>query len=363
MTGPAIAPTPSDVTPDWMTAVLRQAGRLGDGRVTDIAAKGVGHGQVGDSIRFTLTYAGPADGAPATLVGKFAAADPTSKATGATLQLYLREVAFYRDVAASVAINTPRILFAQFDPATNDFTLLMEDQAPARPGDQLAGCSAADAAVVMDQAAALHGPRWGDPTLGSLPWLQPNEQVRAMIRQVFPTVQAGFRARYADLLEEEFQVVGDALAAGVNAYMDHVAGAITVTHGDFRLDNMLFDVQGGAQPLATLDWQTVALGPGASDVAYFLGAGLPTELRRAHEVELLRRWHEGLKRHGVRDYDWDQCWRDYRLYAFSGTFTAVFASMNVERTPRGDAMFMTMARRHAQQILDHDGIGLLKSLG
>ena len=37
-------------------------------------------------------------------------------------------------------------------------------------------------------------------------------------------------------------------------------------HGDFRLDNMLFDVKGAAEPIAVLDWQTVALGNGLTDI-------------------------------------------------------------------------------------------------
>ncbi len=43
---------------------------------------------------------------------------------------------------------------------------------------------------------------------------------------------------------------------------------------------------------------------------------------------------------------------DYRRYAYAGYVMAVGASMLVERTARGDEMFLTMARRHAAQIED-----------
>jgi len=57
--------------------------------------------------------------------------------------------------------------------------------------------------------------------------------------------------------------------------------------------------------------------------------------------------------------DADRCWRDYRRCAFSGFIMAVFASMNVARTARGDEMFAVMAERPARQILALDSLALL----
>ena len=57
--------------------------------------------------------------------------------------------------------------------------------------------------------------------------------------------------------------------------------------------------------------------------------------------------------------DAEAIWREYRLYAFSGVLMAIFASMNVERTERGDEMFAVMAERPAWQALDLDSLSLL----
>ena len=57
--------------------------------------------------------------------------------------------------------------------------------------------------------------------------------------------------------------------------------------------------------------------------------------------------------------DGEGVWRDYRLYAFSGVLMAIFASMNVERTERGDEMFAVMAERPAWQAIDLDSLSLL----
>lgn len=352
-----IAARPQDVDAAWLTAVLRRAGVLGDASVSTVAAKPVGNGLVGDSFRFALTYDGPAPAAPTSVVGKFAAVDPVSKAAGVNLNLYAREVAFYRELAATVAINTPRPFFAGIDAETFDFTLLLEDMAPARQGDQLTGCSLEDARTAMLQAAALHGPRWADPALSRLEWLGSRDVVNTEIVEMVPPVLAAFRERYEELLEPELMAVCAGLPAIFGAYNADRSAPVTVQHGDFRLDNILFDVQGGAKPMATLDWQTVGAAPGLVDVSYFLSAGLAPEVRRAHETELVRTYHEALKGYGVADYDWDACWRDYRRFAVHGVFMAVFSSIAVERTERGDKMFMAMARGACAQALDHGTYG------
>ena len=55
-----------DLTSDWLTDVLRGSGALGDARVTAFTTAPIGTGQMGDSFRIGLTYAGDAAGAPAT---------------------------------------------------------------------------------------------------------------------------------------------------------------------------------------------------------------------------------------------------------------------------------------------------------
>ena len=357
MTAVKIAARPRDVDAAWLTAVLRGAGVLGEASVSAVVAKPVGNGLVGDSFRFALSYDGSAPGAPASVVGKFAAADPVSKAAGVNLNLYAREVAFYRELAGTVAINTPRALCADIDPETFDFTLLFEDMAPARQGDQLTGCSLEDAHTAMLQAAALHGPRWSDPALLKLEWLGSRDVVNTQIVDMVPPVLTAFRERYDDLLEPEFMAACAGLPTAFAAYNADRSAPVTVQHGDFRLDNILFDVQGGAAPMATLDWQTVGAAPGLVDVSYFLSAGLAPDIRRAHEAELVRAYHEALKGYGVADYGWDACWRDYRRFAVHGVFMAVFSSIAVERTERGDKMFMAMARGACAQALEHGTYG------
>jgi hypothetical protein len=355
---PAIAAGPAAVNADWMTAALRASGALPTGRVATVTARPVGNGLVGDSFRFTLTYDDAPAGAPASLVGKFPAADPSSRASGAGLRLYLREVSFYREVAHTVGIITPRAHYAQIDPDTHDFTLIFEDFGPARAGDQLAGCSVEDAHIALLEAAALHAPRWGDPSLEQLEWLNGGAESMGQVVAMLPMVIAAFRDRYDGQLAPECMALVERLPGAVAAMQTDRSSPVTLVHGDFRLDNVLFDIQGGARRMGTLDWQTLALGPGVTDVAYFLSAGLSPELRRVHERELVAGYHAELVRLGVGDFTLDHCWRDYRRLAVHGIMMGVFSAMAVERTERGDALFLAMTRGGCLQALDHGTFGM-----
>ncbi len=320
----------------------------------------VGTGQMCDSARINLTFDRPTD-APPTFVAKLPAADPTSRATALSLRSYETEVRFYQQLAPTLPIRTPTVFYADIDVETASFVLLMEDLAPARQGDQLVGCTPAEAAIAIDELVKLHAPRWGDPTLADLEWLHRDpEQSRMFMLSFLPMLWTGFRERYADRLGADVHQAGDALFTELESYFDAVREPLTVVHGDYRLDNLLFSSSGGEVcSVAVVDWQTCAHGPALNDVAYFIGAGLTVDDRRACEPELVRRYHTALVEAGVRDYGWERCWEDHRRGTWAGLITAVAASMLVEQTERGDEMFMTMAHRHARHALDLDAPALL----
>lgn len=75
-------------------------------------------------------------------------------------------------------------------------------------------------------------------------------------------------------------------------------------------------------------------------------------MRRPVERELVHEYHDGLVSHGVRGYDFQRCWDDYRRGAFAGFSVTVIASVIVQETPRGNEMFTAMAKRHARHALD-----------
>jgi hypothetical protein len=358
---PSLVSAPEAVTVDWLDSVLHESGDLAAAHVTGFGARSVGTGQVGENVRFTLEYDSEAQGAPASVVIKFPSLDAKSRATAVAQGIYRKEVSFYREIAATVGIRTPRCLFADIDLASQDFVLVMEDLAPALQGDQIRGCSVEQASIALDELAKLHAPRWGDPKLAEVSWLGRREPGGGQLLQaIYQSVWPGFVERFGSRLDAEQLALAEQLGAGLAAWVDGGEGPLTVTHGDYRLDNMLFGSGEAAFPLAVVDWQTVGHGVGTADAAYFLGAGLPLEVRRREELALMREYHRKLEAAGVKGYDWDACWLDYRRYAFSGVLMAVVASMIVGESERGDEMFAAMATRHTAHALDHDSLEFLR---
>ncbi|MEL6984464.1 MAG: phosphotransferase [Actinomycetota bacterium] len=115
-----------------------------------------------------------------------------------------------------------------------------------------------------------------------------------------------------------------------------------LVHGDFRLDNVLYGQGPPAPAMATVDWQTVALGPALTDVAYFLSGALDPETLATHEADLLTRYRNGLAERGVEPAE-DWVAEEYALGSPAGYVMAVVASQIVGQTERGDEMFLVMA--------------------
>lgn len=347
------------LTPERITAALRGGGSLAPGaRVVEVRTSQVGTGQMASCVRLELGFDTEADG-PASIVAKIPAADEASRRAGAA-GAYATEVSFYQQLAPKVSIRVPRCYHAELGPEPGDFLLLLEDLAPAEQGDQLTGCSPDQAELAVVQSAGLHAPTWGAVDLREAhPWL-----VRAMVGTgapgmgpVMEMLYPGFCERYEGRIDADVVALGHRLVGRLEHYYDKT-GPGSVIHGDYRLDNLLFGTPGGGPPVAVVDWQTHLWGDPVSDVSYFIGAGLLPEDRRNNERPLLESYRQALAAAGVA-LDADQCWKRYRLHAIAGWHMAVFASMVVVRTDRGDDMFCAMANRHGRQILDLDSESLL----
>ena len=249
----------ADVTPEWLTDALGAAGVLAGGaRVTSFEAEPVGTGQMADTTRFSLVYDPPGAG-PRSVVGKFASADEQSRSTGLALRAYEIEVRFYREVAARVGARLPMAYVAEVEPETGWFTLLLEDIVGAAQGDQIAACGPDVAAAVLEEMAGLHAPCWEAPDLAGLEWLnRATPESDGLLCMLVSSLLPGFLERYEDTLSPDHQAVCRVFAEHLPAWLQLRGGPRTASHGDFRLDNLLFQ-PGDPRPVV-VDWQTRRLG-------------------------------------------------------------------------------------------------------
>ncbi|OBA90084.1 phosphotransferase [Mycobacteriaceae bacterium 1482268.1] len=341
---------PRDLTAEWLTAAL------GAGTVESFSTERIGTGQMSECYRVVLTYADGADG-PASVVLKVAATDPASRQTGLALGLYEREVRFYTDIAPGVGGPVAPCYSSGFDSETGVFHLLLGDAAPAVVGDEIRGATVEQAILAMAELGRLHAPLLGRTSMSNVEWLNRESPInQALIGHLY----AGFVDRYGDDIAAAHREVCERLVASFDAYLAQEAAADRVqglVHGDYRLDNMLFGQPGADRPLTVVDWQTVTWGSAMTDVAYFLGCALADGVRRDHYDALLRAYHDALGPDATLSLD--DVREGVRRAAFFGVTMAIVSPMLVERTSRGDEMFMTMLRRHAQHVLDTDALATL----
>jgi Phosphotransferase enzyme family len=343
-----------DVTAEWLSLAL------GTGPIADFRTEAIGTGQMSETHRVSIDYGAGADGGPTSVVLKFASRDATSRATGLGLGIYEREVRFYRELAPRVRGPVAACHAAVMDPTEGWHTIVLEDVAPAEQGDQIAGCDAEHARLAMRELARIHAPIFGDPQLGATPWLNQESPLnQALMSQLLPT----FEERYGDRVAAEHQEVCERFFECFDGWLAEREPPLGLVHGDYRLDNMLFGAPGNPRRFVIVDWQTVSWGAAMTDAAYFLGGALSVEDRRTHEEPLLREYHEALLAAGVTGLPWDECWAGYRSQTFLGLLMSVAPAILVQRTARGDEMFMTCLARYAQQVLDLDALNLLPAPG
>jgi len=346
----ALIERPADLTADWLTAAL------GAGRVDDFTVERIGTGQMSECYRVGLTYADGEEG-PTSVVLKVAAADPSSRQTGLAMGLYEREVRFYTDIAPTLHGPVSECHHAAYDSATGAFDLLLGDAAPAVVGDEIGGASVEQATMALTQLGRVHGPLLGNPALADAQWLNRESPLN---QGLMAALYAGFVERYRDEITPEHLEVCERLVAAFDDYLAEEAASGRpqgLIHGDFRLDNMLFGEAGADRSLTVVDWQTVTWGPAMTDVAYFLGCALPADRRREHGEALLHAYHHALG--PDTSMSLDDVREGVRRQSFFGVMMSIVSPMLVERTERGDRMFMTMIARHCQHVLDTDALAVL----
>jgi hypothetical protein len=345
---------PENVTPAWLGSVL-------DADVRHVDVTPIGTGQTGATFRVSATYGG-STGLPATFAIKLPAQDDAVRERVALG--YRSEVEYYTDVADKVAIPVPGCYYSDITADGTDFVLLLADMAPAVQGDQIAGCDEQEARLAVEALAGLHGPSWCDPRwleLSSISMPKPGDEAAAkglgdvsVMAADITIDKLGARMSTEDreTLRAAMGVVTPWLLAEPKRY--------ALMHGDYRLDNMLFDPDRAS--ITVVDWQTMGVGLPSRDLAYFTSTSLAPDKRAAIEHDLVGHYHKALLGYGVTDYDADACWRDYRLGAIQAPLITCLGFAFAASTERGDEMILTMLHRGCQAIRELETLELLASL-
>ena len=356
---------PEALTAEWLSHALRQTGTIANATVrsfdTEMIAEGVG--LMGQVARVSLQYDGTEPGAPRALIAKFPAAAEENREVANAFRFYEREIRFYEEIADEIDLRTPRRYFSAMDTEAGDYVLLLEDLAPARVGDQLAGCPRQEAELAVRELAKFHAAWWNSSRLAEIDWIPyANDPVNKSVEEIYQKAWGPFLERFGDKLPDSVRETGERLGTSAANLLDQLAAPPqTMYHGDYRYDNLFFATPEGGDPLAIIDWQITSRGRGLYDVGYFMSQSVKPEERRLMEMETLRAYHRILMENGVRGYDFDECLHDYRLATlFCFVYPVIVGGTLDLGNERGLALATAILERSAAAIVDLDAGELLR---
>jgi hypothetical protein len=304
---------PTAAKADYLTTVLRKAGVLADGRVSDVTVIRSFDTVLSHIIRLKLAYDGEIAGAPGSVILKTVIPERAQTFWHAGRQ----EVAFYNGVASGMKDHlVPRCYEAICDADTKTWHLLLEDLtdshtvATAWPlPPTLTQCE-----QIIRTRARFHAAWWDDPRLGVTVGAWPDtadldQQLAGLANRI-----AQFTERHGHYLSMERRDFYARLLAAAPRLQARQRSRrnMTILQGDAHVWNIFLpkDESGGA---LLFDWDCWTIDIASDDLAYMMAMHWYPDMRRHIERPLLDCYHAELLARGVRGYDRRALDDDYRL--------------------------------------------------
>jgi len=382
--------TIDQVNPAWLSEVLGAA--VADYQVTFLEG-----GNLSDAYKIhRIRYDAPAATAPASLVLKFPHSVKASRDNAASAGAYVKEVRFFRDIAETLDLRTPKLyaLFTDDSANAGQFVIAMEDlTAHSRVFDQIDDPPAEGFVRKMAlEVASMHAAYWGSPILQES-WLSRADgcylpPVAAWSVQS-PDHAVSFRERWARVYGEDtlgraewrdVERLHDLLTGPRCAQIHEAIFAIlssrprTLIHGDLRADNVFrtdpaVAMDADRSKLTYIDWQLVGAGPPGPEFTQAWMHSLPPDLRR-QDVDFLREYHDRLVRlePSAAAYPYDHLLEDYALslcFWWSALVTlgnGVLPSFESPAGARNKRLWDVGARRSFAALRDHGCLQRVQNL-
>lgn len=306
----------SDLTPEWLTAVL--AARCPGAVVEKVTIGAIGEGTSSRAI-VAIGYA--RGGGPPSVFVKLQGRLLHRLALVA-LRAFAAE-ALLADAGVELPLDWPRPYGGALDWRRLASVVVTDDVAldGGRPNVATRALGVEEVASGLEALARLHAAFWDRPLPASLGFLRPWRLGGSWAAVSALSLRRGLRrlqrvagappsppGATATVLERQFRQSA-ALAA---------SGPQTLLHGDPHPGNTY------ALPehrTGFYDWQLVRLGNWSHDVGYFLVGALDVPARREHERELLAGYLRSLRHCGVEAPSGPEAWERYRASPAFGLAT------------------------------------------
>lgn len=134
---------------------------------------------------------------------------------------------------------------------------------------------------------------------------------------------------------------------------------LTLAHGDYHLENLMFPAEGQNAPVI-LDWQITMHATAVLDLGYFLSQSLTPEDQRTYTDRLLTIYHQCLVQGGIADFPLAQLRQAYRLVCLFRLLCPLNSGPMLESSrPRSIESLKVRLTRARSAIEDLDSFGLL----
>ena len=286
-------------TADELTAAL--AGEVPGARIESVDVR-AGDAMTTDHAHLALTWneAGRTAGLPTALFTKGTPAGALTRILNSAFGLCQNEVRFYNQLYPAVADVTLTPYGARLR-SGGRFAIALATLEPHEATFFELGQTVplAHAGSVVDALATLHSAYWDSPRFGGdLNWLTPYSRQPGwpIGQRVMPLVNRTWLQRRDDVPPAIKQLTTGYLKNQrvFDAELESLPS--TFCHGDTHAANTFARADGTA---GLFDWQQVHKAPGMRDVTYFIGWSLEPDVRAASERDLIARYLDGLRTHGV----------------------------------------------------------------
>ena len=348
---PALLDTTAEIDAAWVESDLATA--YPNVGVRTVAKAPIGAGNVSDTVKVTIEYANRPDGAPGAVVAKFRPSAPEVHAHGLGSGAYHREVGAYRAIGERAACRIPHAYHVAGD--ETNINLVLEDLSSAVPGDQIAGCSPVEAEAVLNELALLHSTFSPMEEATAPAWpIRMADVCDYWSEAVRGGVEAALQ-RYQSRLSAENLATIEAAGRIARSFYLMPQSRLTLTHGDARVDNVLFEQRDGRTGAVLIDWQVTGLRNPMFDVGYFLSGSVSVADRREHERRLI----DGYLRTFATvypGYDEEEALADYRVQLLSGLMTTVTAIAVLPDNDAVNNLIVALLERNCAAAVDWESI-------
>ena len=341
----------TEIDERWVESVLTL--EYPDARVRGITRTPIGAGNVSDTVLIEIDYDHHPDDAPDRVVAKLRPSAPEVHEHGLGSGAYHREIGAYRTITKRAACRIPRLFHVAGD--ESNINLVIEDLTSAAPGDQVTGCGVLEAEAVLTQLARLHAAYFPQESATAPAWPIRMPEVADYWARATRAGAEQALERYRDrLTRTDLDLIG-AVVDVVHDWHHLPQPRLTLSHGDPRVDNVLFEQVGGRINAVLIDWQVTGLRNPMYDVGYFLSGSLSVTERRDHEDRLLAHYLREFA--AVRPgYDEADARNDYRTQVLSGLVITTAAIAVLPDNDIVNRLILALLERNCAAVHDWDSI-------